>query len=249
MPRSGSTLVEQVLSSHPAIHGAGELGWMFNIAMLAGQRGAARRAGTGTPSAGAAAQSSALEHPQWLDRLSATDLDEMAAAYLQPLRALNPAAQAIIDKNLKNFLLLGLIAVLFPDARVIHCRRDPLDTGVSCYMHEFVSYDFSYDLRWIGHGFRQYERLMAHWANVLDLPILDVTYEQVVDDLEGQSRRMLEFLGLPFDARCLSFTENGRFVATASNEQVRKPIYSTSVRRWQNYEKHLGPLRAALGYG
>jgi hypothetical protein len=141
-----------------------------------------------------------------------------------------------------------LIAILFPLARVIHCRRDPLDTCVSCFMTDFARGNFfSSSLASAGHYYRQYERTMSHWKSVLDLPILEVNYEQVVADVEGQSRRMVEFLGLPWNAQCLRFFENKRFVETASQAQVREPIYKGSVGRWRHYEKHLGPLRAALG--
>jgi hypothetical protein len=113
-------------------------------------------------------------------------------------------------------------------------------------MSNFYGYDFSTDLIAIGHYYRQYERIMAHWKQVLPIPILDVTYERVVDNLEAESRRIVEFLGLEWDPRCLAFHENQRFVATVSNQQVRQPIYRSSVDRWRHYEKHLGPLRTAL---
>jgi tetratricopeptide (TPR) repeat protein len=231
MPRSGSTLVEQILGSHPAIHAAGELGWMFRIAGQAEQRAAA----------------SGLKMPRCQDILSPNDIEQLAAQYLHPLIALNPTAARITDKNLANFLTLGLIQLLIPQAKIIHCRRDPLDTCISCYTNEFVGYDFGLELETVGHFYKQYERLMAHWPHVLDLPILDVDYEQVVADLEGQARRLLEFLELPWDPRCLEFHQSRRFIGTASNEQVRKPVYKSSIQRWRHYEKHLRPLRAALG--
>jgi tetratricopeptide (TPR) repeat protein len=232
MPRSGTTLIEQILCTHPAIHGAGELNWLFALCELA-----------------------ALRHPthtgnfsDCVDAMSATDADELSAQYLQPLQALNPMASRIINKMPGNFVHLGLIQLLFPMARVVHCRRDPLDTCLSCYMTDFAAgQDFSFSLSSLGHFYRQYLRMMEHWRDVLDLPILQVQYEALIDDLEGQARRMLEFLGLPWNENCLRFHENRRFIATASNQQVRNPIYQRSIGRWRNYEKHLGPLREALG--
>ena len=231
MARSGSSLVEQILTSHAAVHGAGELGWIFRLWQSAARRPFA----------------AGVDSPYFLDRLSVQQADELAAEYLTPLRALAPHAQRITDKMLANFMNLGLIATLFPQARVIHCRRDPLDTCLSCHLTEFAApQNFSVDLSSAGHLYRQTEALMAHWKGVLDLPILEMDYEQVVGDLEGQARRLVEFLGLPWDERCLRFHENRRFVATASEQQVRKPVYRSSVGRWKNYEKHLGPLRAVL---
>jgi hypothetical protein len=234
MPRSGTTLLEQILACHPAVHAAGELPWMFELAERIRQR----------------ASFSARPLPHSLHDASIGDLDQLAGGYLGAVTALNPAARRITDKLPANYLCLGLISLLFPDARVIHCRRHPLDTCLSCYFTDFqVANDFSFDLRWTGHCYRQYERLMAHWKSVLLLPILDVDYEQLVADTEPQVRRFIEFIGLPWDDRCLRFHENGRFAATASHAQVRQPIYGSSVGRWRHYEKHLAPLRAALGWG
>ena len=231
VPRSGTTLIEQILCSHPAVHGAGELNWLFAICELA-----------------------ALRHPtrsgnfcDCIDALSVKDADELAEQYLQPLQSFNPKASRIINKMPGNFVHLGLIQLLFPLGRVIHCQRDPLDTCISCYMTDFATgQDFSFSLPSLGHFYRQYLRMMEHWREVLDLPILQVQYEDLVNDLEGQTRRMLEFLGLPWDENCLRFHENRRFIATASNQQVRNPIYKRSIGRWRNYERHLGPLREAL---
>ncbi|HET6250062.1 MAG TPA: sulfotransferase [Tepidisphaeraceae bacterium] len=231
MPRSGTTLIEQILSSHPAVHGGGELRWLFRVC-----ESLVRRCHAATPALGDS-----------FDRLSMNDADALADEYLQPLSALNPGAARIINKLPTNFMHLGLIALLFPQARVIYCRRDPRDTCLSCFMTDFADgHDFSTTLAGSGHYFRQHELIMDHWKRVLDLPILDVRYEDVVDDLPGQTRRMLDFLDVPWDPGCLHFTENRRFVATASNQQVRRPIYQNSVGRWRHYDRHLGPLHAAL---
>jgi tetratricopeptide (TPR) repeat protein len=232
MPRSGTSLVEQILASHPQAFGAGELDFVNRIFygtldMLSAPVG---------------------EYPECLDTLTVAEADGMAQIYLEPLASFNTSAARIIDKMPLNFLQLGLVALLLPDARVIHCRRDPLDTCLSCFMTDFINgHLYKYDLGHCGHFYRQYERLMAHWKSVLELRILDVQYEDVVADPEGQARRMVEFIGLPWDQRCLRFHETKRPVATASGQQVKVPIYKRSVGRWRNYEKHLAPLRTALG--
>jgi hypothetical protein len=148
---------------------------------------------------------------------------------------------------LTNFLHLGFIATLFPRARVIHCRRDPLDTCVSCFMQTFRDMSFTLDLEHLGRYHRDYERLMAHWREVLPLPVLDVVYEELVADTERVSRQLVEFCGLPWDERCLRFYENPRPVRTVSKLQVRRPVYGSSVGRWRRYAAHLAPLRQALG--
>jgi tetratricopeptide (TPR) repeat protein len=231
MPRSGTTLIEQILASHPAIYGAGELGWVYRL-----WESAVRKYSVPT---------APLLH--CLDRIGPAEANELAAEYLNPLHTLAPTAERITDKTPPNVMHLGLIAILFPNAKVIHCRRDPLDTCLSCFMTNFAAgNNFSSDLMSAGHFYLQNERMMRHWKSVLELPILDVEYEQVVGDLEGHARRMLQFLGLPWNDQCLRFNENKRFVATASNSQVREPIYQKSVGRWRHYARHLQPLKSAL---
>jgi hypothetical protein len=149
-----------------------------------------------------------------------------------------------------NVLGLELVELLLPGSRVIHCVRDAIDTCLSCYLTGFsVANEFSFDLAHLGHYYRDYRRLVTHWKKVLSVPVLDVRYEDVVFDTEEQVRRMLEFLDLPWDERCLRFYENPRRVTTASEDQVRRPVYATSVGRWKNYERHLPQLLAALGRG
>lgn len=233
MPRSGTSLVEQILASHPAIHGGGELDFMFQI-------------WNGTLSMFKARPE---EYPQCLDRLDAEQVEGLAQVYLQPLHAMNPRAQRITDKLPLNFLHLGLIAILFPQARVIHCRRNAMDTCLSCYMTAFrEGHEFKYDLQTLGHFYHQHDRLMRHFKAELDLPILDVQYEELIADGPGQTRRMLEFLGMPWDERCLHFERTVRPVATASLHQVRKPLYRSSMQRWRYYEKHLDELKKSLGF-
>lgn len=231
MPRSGTTLVEQVLSSHPEIHGAGELRWLFQICQSLVRRGPA----------------SLRTLSDSFDRLTIGDVEALADEYLHPLQALNPQATRIINKLPTNFMHLGMVKLLFPVAKVIYCRRDAQDTCLSCHMTDFAGgNDFSAALPSLGHYYRYHEKMMDHWKSVLHLSILDVRYEDMVNDLDGQTRRMLEFLDVPWNEACLRFHENKRFVATASNEQVRRPIYRTSVGRWRNYDRHLAPLREAL---
>jgi hypothetical protein len=150
-----------------------------------------------------------------------------------------------------NFLYAGLIHLMMPNARLIHCRRNQLDTCVSCYSKLFSSEQlFTYDLTELGRFYRSYERLMGHWRQVLPADrLIDVDYEAVVEDLDGQAHRLLEWLGLPWDDACLRFHETERVVRTASLAQVRKPIYRSSVGRWQQYTDHLQPLLAALEIG
>jgi hypothetical protein len=152
----------------------------------------------------------------------------------------------VTDKMLVNLLHLGLAATLFPHARVIHCRRDAMDVCLSCYLQVFKGLNFTWDLRDLGHFYRDYERLMAHWQAVLPLPILEVSYEQLVGDPEAESRRLVTFCGLVWDERCLRSHENPRAVRTVSKLQVRQPIHGGAVGRWQRYKAHLDPLRQAL---
>jgi tetratricopeptide (TPR) repeat protein len=231
MPRSGTTLTEQIVASHPEAAGAGELSDVMRMV-----DGLPRGLGASVPWPDCAAD---------LDRAT---LDRLAETYLATLRGRFPDALRVTDKMPQNFLHLGLIALLFPGARVVHCIRDPVDTCLSCYFQYFgVGHAYAGDLRTLGLYYREYERLMAHWKSVLDLPILDLRYEDLVAHQEEKSRELIDFVGLKWDDRCLRFHETRRDVATASHDQVRRPIYTDSVERWKPYEKHLGPLLDALG--
>ncbi|HEX4590744.1 MAG TPA: sulfotransferase [Gemmataceae bacterium] len=232
MPRSGTTLVEQILSSHPAVHGGGETQRMSQVCLDAMQILPARPE----------------DYPACLSRLTTEQVDRLARSYLDPLSASAPDAARITDKLPLNFLHLGLIAMLLPGARVIDCRRDPRDTCLSCYFAMFeAGNDFKYDLGHCAHFYQQYRRLMQHWHESLDLPILEVPYEEVVADPEAQTRRMLDFLGVAWDERCLRFFESKRPVTTSSVQQVRRPLYQSSVGRWRHYRRHLGELDRWFG--
>jgi tetratricopeptide (TPR) repeat protein len=227
MPRSGTSLVEQILAAHPLVHGGGELDLMGRAWSATLQQLSARPE----------------QYPECLDRLTVEHADAVAQTYLQPLSALNPGAARITDKLPLNFLHLGLIALLLPGAKVIDCLRDPRDTSLSCFMAMFESgNEFKFDLNQIAHFYCQYRRLMTHWKEVLDIPILEISYEELVTDTEKQTRRILDFIGLAWDERCLRFHESKRPVTTSSVQQVRRPLYRSSIGRWRHYRRHLGEL-------
>jgi tetratricopeptide (TPR) repeat protein len=226
MPRSGTTLVEQILSSHSQITGAGELA-AFRLAVE----------GTGS------------KYPDLMRTLARDDLHRLGEDYLARTRPLAGASARLVDKMPANFIHAGLIALALPQARIVHCRRDPVDTCLSCYTKLFAGdQKFAYDQTELGEFYRAYEGLMTHWRTVLPADrFIEVDYENVVDDLETEARRLVAFTGLPWEDACLSFHENRRVVRTASVNQVRQPIYRTSKGRWRKYADHLGPLLAALG--
>lgn len=229
MPRSGTSLVEQILSSHPSVFGAGELGDIQTLTRKLSK--------LHVP----------VGYPQCLNLMSTDEVANLALTYLQKLRDLSVDALRIIDKMPHNFMHLGLIQLLFPKARVIHVSRDPLDTCISCYTQEFTSaHSYAYDLKILGAYYKQYERLMQHWIKVLKIPILHVQYENLVENQESISRKLIEFCGLEWDDCVMNFHQSNRDVATASYDQVRQPMYRKSVQRWKNYEPHLAPLLMAL---
>jgi tetratricopeptide (TPR) repeat protein len=231
MPRSGTTLVEQVLASHHSVAGLGELPHMARIADVLG-------GGLSVPA----------DYFAGLSRLDAPGAARFAAEYLGAYRGCPPEALRIIDKLPHNFERLGLIALLFPKARIIHCRRDPLDTCVSIFMQSYIgTHEYAYDLSMLSRYYREYEALMAHWREVLPLPIFECSYEDMVRSFEPTTRALLDFLGLDWDPACLDYHQRGGDVSTASLWQVRQPLYDTSMHRWRRYEKHLGPLKAGLG--
>ncbi|MDH4228165.1 MAG: sulfotransferase [Nitrospirota bacterium] len=233
MPRSGTTLVEQVLSSHPQAHGAGELEHISRIAHL--------RAPALSPTR--------REYPECVRDLTRDELDRLAREYDTDLARMGGEALRVTDKQPLNCLHLGLIHLMLPHVRVIHCRRNPVDTCLSNYFQNFSSLGLAYsrDLSHLGFYYRQYDRLMAHWRETLDLQVLEVDYEEMVADQEGMSRKLVAFVGLEWDDACLQFHKTKRTVSTASATQVRQPMYKGSVERWRRYEKHLAPLLEALG--
>lgn len=229
MPRSGTTLVTQILASHPAMASAGELP---DIGSLAAQ---CEMSLTSTPGG------------DGLMELGREQCDELANRYLSTLTRIAPHAQRVIDKMPENFLHLGLITLLFPVSRIIHCVRDPLDTCLSCYFQDFGGdLPYAYDLEDIGFYYREYQRLMTHWRGALQIPVLEVRYEDLVTNSERVAREMVKFCGFKWDAQCLEFHRHGNAAATSSFMQVRKPVYQTSVGRWKHYEDHIEPLRRAL---
>ena len=188
-------------------------------------------------------------YPLCITGLTPDNCDLLSRRYLERLRQFSSDAKRITDKMPGNFLHLGLIALLFPKARVIHCIRNPLDTCLSCYFQNFAegsAYSYSYDLNYVGSYYRQYQRLMSHWSSVLDIPMMNVHYEELVANQEEISKAMIEFCGLAWDEQILNFHQTKRVVSTASYDQVRRPLYQKSVERWKNYEHNLGRLREAL---
>ncbi len=231
MPRSGTTLTEQILASHSKIAGAGEL--------VDVQRTERRITETKRETE---AYFSAIAG------LSAEQSRGHAKTYLDTLNRHSRSAVRVVDKMPHNFELLGLIALLFPNARIIHCRRNPIDTCISCFTHNFTeAHGYNSDFSNLGLYYREYARLMAHWAKVLPLQIFELQYEQMVADQEATTRRLIEFLELDWEDACTSFHLTERAVSTPSRWQVRQPIYKSSVQRWRRFEPHIGPLKKSLG--
>jgi len=234
MPRSGTSLTEQIISSHNEVFGAGESHALKDIA------GALSNA-----------QDGAISYPRDVANIDPAAFTALAGQYLSSLdRHCPPEASRFTDKMVFNFMNLGLIALLFPNASIIHCRRDPVDTCLSCYFQRFDAakqLSFTFDLEALGFYYRQYDRLMAHWHDVLPISILDVEYEKLIEHQEAESRRIIDFLGLEWEDACLNYHEQERAVLTASMVQARKPIYKTAAGRWRRYEKHLGLLQEELG--
>jgi tetratricopeptide (TPR) repeat protein len=232
MPRSGTTLAEQVLASHPRVHGAGELHDIEHLVLRLG-----RHLGR------------ADEYPNSLERFDPATARTLAEEYLRSLRQRGGESARVVDKMPLNYQHLGVIATLFPRARVVHCRRDPIDTCLSCYFQDFMHpLPFGPDLNHLGRHYREYERLMAHQARVLPLPSFELRYEELMENQEEVSRRLVAFCGLDWDERCLRFHETDRPVNTSNALQVRQPLYRSSVGRWKRYQEYLGPLLEALGY-
>jgi hypothetical protein len=219
MPRSGTSLTEQIISSHPSAKGVGELEFWSHAAHE---------------------HSAAIEEGP----LGESTRNELAAAYLRVLETRAGEALRIVDKAPVNADYLGVIHSVFPNARIIYMQRDPIDTCLSCYFQKFVlSLNFTLDLSDLADYYRQHQRLVDHWRAVLPPgTVLNVPYEGLVADQEGWSRRILDFLGLEWDRQVLDFHNTKRAVVTASSWQVRQKIYKNSVRRWRNYQKFIGPL-------
>ena len=232
MPRSGTTLLEQMLAAHPQVHGAGELPDVSLIARdLPSRRGRPQ------------------QWPHILEDIALDPLPAAAKRYLAAALRQAPAGTArVVDKYPMNYYLLGLVALMFPKARVLWCRRDPRDVAISIYGENFALAErLATRLDGIGHLVRLQSRLMRHWQAVLSLPILEVRYEDVAADTETQARRALGFLGLDWDPACLDFHRSERGVQTPSRWQVRQPVHTRSIGRWRHYENELAPLLSVLG--
>lgn len=232
-PRSGTTLTEQILSSHPDVFGAGELQLVPRITDELQEY-------LRVP----------MPYPQCLTELTENSIDTLASEYLKQVRLLADGERRIIDKLPGNFLHLGLIHILFPNAKIIHCRREPRDTCISMFCQYFPSgVPYSYDLYKLGVFYSQYERTMEHWRKVLPGDtLIEIEYEKLVDNQESESRRLLDFLGLDWHDGCLEFYKQRRSVNTASDTQVIQPLYSSSIGRWKHYRRHLQPLEDGFRY-
>ena len=227
MPRSGTTLVEQILASHSQIAAGGELPTLTSIATKIAK----------APDG----------YPRGIFSFNASTLGRHAGQYLDKLTSISVDALRVTDKMPFNFLHLGLVAALFPDARIIHCRRDPRDTCTSCHFTTFNKHlQFASDLHTLGRYYLDYRRLMDHWKTVLTVPMLEMDYESLVTDTEPTISRLVEFCGVDWEPGCAQFHETERGILTPSRWQVRQPIYRHAVGRWRNYEKHLAPLLDVL---
>jgi tetratricopeptide (TPR) repeat protein len=224
MFRSGSTLVEQILASHPRVTAGGEIDLL--PAMV---------------------RQYLVPAGDSFAPLDAATLQRLRTGYLAGVRALYPHADLVTDKRPDNFLYIGLIKALFPHAKIVHTQRNPIDNCLSVFfLHLDPSMSYAHDLRDIAHWYRQYRRLMAHWKSLYGAAIHDVDYDGLVADPTPTIERLLAYCGLPWDDACLRFHETKAIVKTPSAWQVRQPLYARASGRWRNYERHLGELREAL---
>ncbi len=233
MPRSGTTLVEHIMASHSQVFGAGELNDMKFVASSA-----ARISGSG------------LTYPNCMPLISAGGYSLLASEYRERIAKIE-ASQTyarVVDKHPLNFQFLGFILQMFPRATIIHTRRHPLDTCLSCFFQNFTSgQHYSFDMKNLALFYLNYDRLMEHWMQLFPGRILEVEYETLLADQDAQTRRILDHCGLDFEEACMNFYKTDRVVKTASFLQIRKPLYRTSVGRWRNYASQLGMLASALG--
>jgi tetratricopeptide (TPR) repeat protein len=231
LPRSGTTLLEQVLASHSRVFGAGELRLAREDFEILGGGSDGR------------CEARAFDI---LEKIDAETVKRFAQSHLDRLAAINSTADRVLDKMPDNYLYVGFMSLLFPRARFLHCCRDIRDVAVSCWITHFRDIPWSNDFSLIASRFAEYHRVMEHWKKVLPVPVQDVHYEAMVEDLESVARKTVEFLGLEWEPTCLEYYRNKRPVRTASLSQVRQPIYRRSVARWQHYEHALKPLFAQL---
>lgn len=230
MPRSGTTLVEQIIARHPQAAGAGELDRLWKVGK------------------GFHYYDRVDKFLATVDAKPLTEMTMLGSRFVGLLKFFAPGAERVVDKLPHNFELLGLIALILPGARIVHLRRSPIDTCLSCYQTRLNEvHGYSRDLATLGLYYREYARLMDHWRRVLPVKFLDLDYEKLTGNFETETRRLISFLDLPWDPACLTFHESTAAVRTFSRNQVRNPIYQTSVGRWRRYESELQPLIKALG--
>jgi tetratricopeptide (TPR) repeat protein len=240
MPRSGTSLVEQIIASHPKAYGAGELldcYWSARELTDPNEH--------------------VTDRAKLVEQLKTAALDRHARKALKIMekaakRELGAGFARVTDKLPNNYEHVGVISKMLPGARFVHCMRNPLDVCVSCFILDFMgdtNHGYSYDLEHMAAQYRIYERYMAHWKTIESIPILDVRYEELISDGESGARRIIDFVGLDWDDACAQSHKTDRAVSTLSSDQVRKPMYSSSRERWRNYEKHIGVLIEALGTG
>ena len=240
MPRSGTSLVEQIIASHPRAYGCGELldAWRAAHELCEPDEYIGDRSAK-------------------VDQLKPAALDRAARGVLKPMqkaaaREKGKGVARITDKLPNNYEFVGIIHKMLPNARFIHCVRNPLDTCVSCFLLDFVgdrNHGYSYDLGHLAHQYRVYQQYMAHWRSIASIPMLEVRYEQLIEHPEAGAREIIGFLGLEWDDACAKPHETVRAVSTLSSDQVRKPVYTSARERWRNYEAHIGVLIEALGTG
>jgi hypothetical protein len=240
LPRSGSTLIEQILASHSMVEGTMELP---DLSRTIGELN--KRAGSAGKHKGGSERR--IEYPEALLALDPEQAAALGKGYLEGTLRYRSGKPRFIDKMPNNFPSIGFLQTILPNARVINARRHPLDSCLGSYKQLFFKgQSFTYDQFELGDYYLQYQRIMDHWHEVLPGKVLDVHYEHMVADQEAQTRRILDYLGLPFEEQCLRFYETERAVNTASSEQVRQPIYTKAVHFWRNYEHHLGELIETL---
>jgi hypothetical protein len=251
LPRSGSTLLEQILSSHSAIEGLGELPFMDTLVLqpIAESVGQKEAELSGFNSSFDLNVQYLAAYPKVYGSMSAEEFRAMADQYLALASARRKSGQPrFSDKTLSNFGHIGLIHLMLPNAKIVEIRRHPLDCGWSCFKNYFPGgIGFSYRLTDIGQHYANYVRLMQHFDKVLPGRVHRVIYEDLVAEPEAEVRRLFEYLELPFEEQSLRFHENRRVARTMSSEQVRMPLYKTGVAQWEPYEPWLGPLKSALG--
>jgi hypothetical protein len=230
MPRSGTTLIEQIISSHPRADGAGELQYFPSVVQQLPH-----------------VLGSTQPYPKCLAAFDKKSATTITSNYLELLRRHSTHGLRVTDKLPGNFVNLGLFASLFPHGRIISCRRDPVDMALSIYFQYFADkHDYAWDLVHIASHYAEYDRLMRHWQSLFPEMIMEIQYADTVRDVERVARDLMAFCELPWDAQVLNFYETKRDVKTASSWQVRQPIYNRSLARWKHYEQHLSPLLEAL---